>query len=495
MRSKTFSFRVLLLISMITCLVAIGSATSVYLVARHEQMASIRHKLVTTATTAARFINPTEFTQILSSKDTASPAWKHVAEQLRTFQRNDQDIRFIYVFASTPETETKGVVQFIVDPMLPNDDDSNGVIDPNEEPAKCGELYNARTSSPELLHGLKRPSVDINYTTDKWGQFMSGYAPIINAQGQVLGAVGVDITFSQLRKLRNAFILQCILVIIAVILTSILISWILSRHISKPVRILHAGIEKVGKGDLDTQIEIKSGDEFERLANRFNAMVAGLRERKRMLGALERYMSKEVAELVMQQEDQLSQVRRRRVTVLFCDIEKITAYAETASPEQTAKLLSIFHDHMIDAVFRNGGIVDKLLGDGLMALFGTPLPLEHQEEAAVRCAIEMQAGMAKIRELSGVNNLEMGVGIHAGIVVAGNIGSDRIMDYTVIGDAVNVASRLESLSRNYPSRILTSQAVIDSLQGKFEFVGIGSIELKNRKEPLFAYQVVGFKNG
>jgi len=150
---------------------------------------------------------------------------------------------------------------------------------------------------------------------------------------------------------------------------------------------------------------------------------------------------------------------------------------------------------MIDAVFRNGGIVDKLLGDGLMALFGTPLPLEHQEEAAVRCAIEMQAGMAKIRELSGVNNLEMGVGIHAGIVVAGNIGSDRIMDYTVIGDAVNVASRLESLSRNYPSRILTSQAVIDSLQGKFEFVGIGSIELKNRKEPLFAYQVVGFKNG
>jgi adenylate cyclase len=493
MRSKTFSFKVLLLISMITCLVAICSAMSVYLVARHEQMESIRNKLVSTATTAARFIDPLEFSEVIQAKDTSSLAWKHIAAQLRTFQNNDPDIRFIYAVAPTTETANKGIVQFIVDPVLPNDENHNNILDPEELPAACGELYNAK-GIPELLLGLKRPSIDISYTTDKWGQFMSGYAPILDAKGNSLGAIGVDITFIQLRKLRDAFIIQFILVIIAVIFTSILISWILSRHISRPVRILHEGIERVGKGDLETQISIPTGDEFERLANRFNAMVAGLRERKRILGALERYMSKEVAELVMQQEDQLSQMRRRRVTVLFCDIEKLTSFAENASPEKTAFLLSTFHEHMIDAVFRNGGIVDKLLGDGLMALFGTPLPLENQEESAVRCAIEMQAGMAKIREITGVHNLEMGVGIHAGIVVAGNIGSERIMDYTVIGDAVNVASRLEGLSRSYPSRILTSQAVTDSLQDIFEFVSIGPVELKNRKEPLFAYQVIGLKN-
>lgn len=126
-----------------------------------------------------------------------------------------------------------------------------------------------------------------------------------------------------------------------------------------------------------------------------------------------------------------------------------------------------------------------------MAIFGTPLPLENQEEAAIRCAVEMQAAMAVVRQVTGVPDLQMGIGVHAGVVVAGNIGSERIMDYTVIGDAVNVAARLETLSRNYPSRILTSQAVRDALQDKFVFEGIGPVELKNRREPLFAYQVLG----
>jgi len=492
MLRKTFSFRVLLFISLITCLVAIGSATSVYIVARHQQIEMIEQKLVTTAAIAASLINRDDFHEVLRAHDTTSPAWHRIASILAQFQGDDRDVRFVYTMAPTTETASRGIVQFVVDPSIAKDDNQNGVIDPDEEPAKPGELYNARDNAPNMTKGFQEAIADSAYTEDKWGLFMSGYAPILDSNKQILGLVGVDITFEQIRTLRNAFILQVFLVIVAVILTSLLISWFLSRYIAKPVGVLSQGMEKVTNGDLETRIAIHSGDEFERLAMLFNSMVHGLKERKRILGALERYMSKEVADLVMQQEELLTQPKRRRVTVLFCDIEKITAFAEKASPEETAKLLGIFHEHMVECVFRNGGIVDKLLGDGLMALFGTPLPLENQEECALRCALDMQNAMQRIQELTGVS-LQIGVGVHAGIVIAGNIGSSRIMDYTVIGDAVNVASRLEHLSRDYPARILASQSALDGLQGKFESESIGSIDLKGRQEPILAFQVIGLK--
>ncbi len=487
----TFSLRVLFLISLITCLVGLGSATSVYLVARQQQLETIRNKLTTTAAIASKIIDPAEFKKVLEEGSSNSPEWKHIASLLAVFQQQDAEIRFVYAVAPTAETASKGIVQFVVDPSIPSDQNNNGIIDPEEQPAPNGERYNARENSPDLLVGLVKPSHDISFTVDKWGQFMSGYAPILDQNGKSLGAVGIDMTFEQLLRLRNAFILQCLLVLLAVILTSVGISWILSRHIARPVKILNAAMERVSQGELDTRITLKSGDEFERLAENFNSMLQGLRERKRILGTLERYMSKEIADLVLKQEDALSQVRRRRVTVLFCDIEKMSAIAETASPERTAHILTVFHEYMIDSVFRNGGIVDKLLGDGLMAIFGTPLPLECQEEAALRCAVQMQAAMVKVRELTDTPDLSMGIGIHAGIVVAGNIGSARIMDYTVIGDAVNVASRLENLSRNFPSRILASQTVVDGLNSKFLMESIGTVELRNRKEPVIAYEVKG----
>ncbi|HSQ41718.1 MAG TPA: adenylate/guanylate cyclase domain-containing protein, partial [Fibrobacteraceae bacterium] len=434
-----------------------------------------------------------ELQQVLADGRRDSPAWKHIASQLRAFQEHDSEIRFVYTMAPTAETTNRGIVQFVVDPMKPEDENGDGVIDPDEKPGEVGELYNARENSPAMLQGFSRPSYDIAFTQDKWGQFMSGYAPIRDSAGNSVGLVGVDITFEKLRHLRNAFILQCVLVILAVILTAVIISWLLSRHIAKPVGILHRGMEKVSAGELDTRIIIQTGDEFERLAERFNSMVEGLRERKRILGTLERYLSRELADLIMRQEDLVSQVRRRRVTVLFCDIEQITAFAEAASPERTAHLLSVFYEYMTEAVFRNGGVVDKLLGDGLMALFGTPLPLERQEEGALRCAVEMQQAMNKVREIVDAPKLRMGVGIHSGIVVAGNIGSAHIMDYTVIGDAVNVASRLERLSRDYPSRILASQSVVDGLQGNFKVEAGGPLEIKGRKEPILVYQVLGEK--
>lgn len=488
MRTKTFSRRVLFSISLITSLVALGSAVSVYVVARQEQLENIQHKLMVSAKTAAQFLDPSDFNQILLDKDTSGAAWQRMAGTLRTFQKYDPNIHYIYTMAKTKDTDTKGIVQFIVDPMIAADLNGDGVIDPDEQPANIGELYNAK-DSPALLLSFKKSAFDHGYTNDKWGSFISGYAPIVDSAGKTVGIVGVDMTVDQIKRLRNAFLWQCLFVIIAVIFTSMLISWLLTRQIAKPVRTLNKGLMRIKEGDYNVKIEMHSGDEFEKLADSFNMMANGIKERKRILGALERYMSKDVADLIMQQKEEFGEMKRRHVAILFCDLEKSTTYAESESPEQMSSLLSVFHERMIACVFNNHGVVNKLIGDGLMAVFGAPLPLENQEECAIRCAMDMQSAMKDVRETTGIFSLKMGIGVHAGIVLSGNIGSDQFMDYTVIGDVVNVSSRLQELSREYPSRTLCSQTVADALKAMFDFQEIGPVELKNRKAPIIAFQV------
>ena len=209
MLKKTFSFKILFMITVVSTIVAIGSATSVYLVARQGQIDSIRRKLVSAARAAAQFIKATDLAEVLASNSTNSVAWQAIAKDLNRIQSSDSEIRFMYVVAPTSETLSRGIVQFVVDPMIPEDFNQDGVLDPDEKPADIGERYNASEVAPALLTGLKQPAFDSGVTKDKWGYFMSGYAPILDEKGKSVGAVGVDISIDQLRKLRNSFIWQC----------------------------------------------------------------------------------------------------------------------------------------------------------------------------------------------------------------------------------------------------------------------------------------------
>ena len=486
-----FSLRLLLAVAVVTSLLSLSSGIAVYYVARGQQLEALCRSLQTTAQLAASSARRSDVEQLAKDRSEQSEAWKQLASHFRVFQKNDSRVQYIYLMGELPETSSSGVVEFLVDPSLPRDRNGNGVLDPDEIPAHLGDRYNARQAAPEMLRGFETPACDRELTEDRWGVFLSGYAPLSDDAGRVLGLVGVDMSAQQLSALRNAFLLQCALAMVGVIFTSLLISWLLSRHIAGPVAKLEAGMARVEGGDLEARLAISTGDEFEHLSEQFNAMVAGLEERQRLLGSLERYMGKEVADLIVREGLDFGKPRRTRATVLFCDLERMTSWAETLSPEQSARLLSVFIEKMIEAVFRNGGVVDKLLGDGLMALFGVPIELEHQERHAVRCALDMRQAMESVREELGLPELQMGIGIHTGHVVAGNFGSSKLMDYTVLGDAVNVAARLQQVSRDHPGRIATSQVVTDALQAEFEFRSIGPTELRNRREPVITYDVVG----
>jgi adenylate cyclase len=265
----------------------------------------------------------------------------------------------------------------------------------------------------------------------------------------------------------------------------------MSRRVSKPLNDLHTAVEAIGKGNFDTRLEVSSHDEFGSMADAINAMAAGLGERDRVKTAFARYVSHQVMDSILDSTADKLRGDRRRISVLFCDIRGFTTISESLSPEKVVQLLNEYFEKMVEVVFRNKGTLDKFIGDGMMVIFGAPEDDEYQEENALKAAIEMQSELRSVAEKwkpEGLN-LRIGIGINSGPAIVGNIGSSRRMEYTAIGDTVNLASRLESATKDLGVGILISEYTHNALRGSFRFKNMGAVQVKGRVDPVLAYSV------
>jgi len=182
--------------------------------------------------------------------------------------------------------------------------------------------------------------------------------------------------------------------------------------------------------------------------------------------------------------------KRQRVTVLFADIWGFTGLSEKLVPETVVEMLNHFFSAMVDIVFEHEGTLDKFIGDNIMAVFGTPLDIDQPALQAARCALamhrrlqEMQTDTCLIRRI--------GIGINTGEVIAGNIGSHRHMDFTVIGDVVNIAARLESLTRELDADIIVGPETYQEIAPYFRLEPCPPVVLRGRSEPLQTYRLLG----
>jgi adenylate cyclase len=206
---------------------------------------------------------------------------------------------------------------------------------------------------------------------------------------------------------------------------------------------------------------------------------------------LARYVSPDVVDAIITSERDFGAPTTRNVAVLFADIVGFTAMAERFPPDRLVALLTSFHSRACGVVFRNGGTLDKYLGDGFMAVFGTLADDPDAPARAVRCAMELQAEMDRWnakRAARGAAVIPLGIGIHAGRVVVGNVGADARLEFTVVGDTVNVASRLERLTREHGCRIAVSEICLASLPAQDgavpQFDPIGPVQLPGRAQPI-----------
>ena len=217
------------------------------------------------------------------------------------------------------------------------------------------------------------------------------------------------------------------------------------------------------------------------------------REKRKMKRLFGQYVSKDVYDQLVANPD-LARLggQRRQMTVLFSDIRGFTTVSEKGQPEEIVAILNEYFTRMVEIVFAHKGTLDKFVGDMVMALFGAPLDDQDHAEHAVDAALEM------IRELNRLNEkwaaegrpaLDIGIGISTGPMIAGNIGSEAIMSYTVIGDSVNLGARLESLNKEYGTRIIISEATREALPGRYQFRPLGDVVVKGKTRPVAIFEV------
>ena len=217
------------------------------------------------------------------------------------------------------------------------------------------------------------------------------------------------------------------------------------------------------------------------------------REKRRVKRLFSRYVSKDVFDQLMSDPSKAGLGgKRRSMTVLFSDIRGFTTFSEQGEPEAIVQQLNEYFSRMVHVVFEHRGTLDKFVGDAVMALFGAPLDDPDHAEHAV------QAALAMLRELEELNRgwaaegrptLAIGVGVNTGEMVAGNIGSESIMSYTVIGDAVNLGSRLESLNKQYGTSVIVSDATRERLQGRYDIRALGDVVVKGKSQPVAIFEV------
>lgn len=223
------------------------------------------------------------------------------------------------------------------------------------------------------------------------------------------------------------------------------------------------------------------------------------REKKRAQGLLQRYVSPQIAEYVIAHPEKCFLGGEKVVaTVLFSDIRGFTAMSEKLPPEQVVARLNEYLQAMTDMVFKHDGAVDKYVGDAIMALFGIPVPYPDHPRRAVACALDMQSALMELQakwKAEGLPIIDIGIGINTGEMVVGNIGSKDRLDFTVIGDAVNTASRVESLNKDLHTRILITDATYEHIKEEVKVRGPIQAYVKGKEEPIIVYEVLGLQEG
>jgi class 3 adenylate cyclase len=267
-------------------------------------------------------------------------------------------------------------------------------------------------------------------------------------------------------------------------------AYFVSRSLLRPIGVLSRAMTRVAEGNLEVRAPVTSNDEIGELTGRFNAMIEGLREREQLRETFGRYVDESVAATILRRQGQGARSGETgEATILFSDIAGFTTIAEYLTPAELVGALNDYLETVLAPIREHGGVVHTFIGDGLFASFNMPLACESHAVAAVRAALDIQQAVGSRTFGDQGVALATRIGLSTGPVIGGDIGAGKRMNFTLLGDTVNLAARLEELNKQYGTRILVSQSTRAACGETFKFDSLGSVTVRGRSESVAIFSI------
>lgn len=419
------------------------------------------------------------------------------AERLQTYRQLDNKVE------EEADAARKLIASIIEDVSTPSDNVALTRIDTNIDNA-VNELHrHLNEDNAQLMSQLDAKNfAEARQTLERADQARDEFNQKLDQiRADMLGQVDASASVV-LRNQQHAILITIAVTALAAAL-GLLFAVLVSGGITRPVRLLLEGTREVEAGHLDRSIEVITGDEIGQLSAAFNRMVEQLRHKERIRETFGRYIDPRVVEgLIDQPKLAAAEGQRRVMTVMFCDMKGFTTLSEGMTPQGLVKVMNRYLSTMSEPIRRHGGVIDKYIGDAIMAYWGPPFVKETDEgQFACLAAMEMIERIGTLRkevtELLGVRVIptecDVRIGIATGEALVGSIGSEIMMNYTVMGDTVNLAARLEAANKLYGSRSLIAAATVAKIDETIQFREIDRLTVVGQTQPQAVFELLGRK--
>lgn len=373
--------------------------------------------------------------------------------------------------------------------------DGSLVVHPDFELVKMGVNFSDKELVKRLLTSPS-DNLQIRYRDADGKEYLGAFRKLAIGSLSVTSSTPTALVYKAALDVmrRNLYITGIVL------LFSILAVWFFARSVSRPVLRLVEASSLIEAGQFELDMKSETRDELGLLTESFVHMGHGLAERERVKETFGKFVNKTIAELALKGDLALGGTRKT-ATIFFADIRSFTAISEKLSPEAVVEFLNDYMTRMVACIDRTGGVVDKFIGDAIMGVWGAPASAGSPREdalAALRAMVMMRYALLDFNEGRGGPDrplIRNGCGVNTGPCIAGQIGSLERMEYTVIGDAVNLASRIEALNKPFGTDILISEYTYDLVRDEVVVEAMPAIKVKGKAEPLTIYAVVKLEGG
>jgi adenylate cyclase len=419
-------------------------------------------------------------------------------ERLQIYQQTQNKVE------EEADAARKLIASIIDDVSTPSDNVALTRIDTNIDNA-VNELHrHLDRENAQLMSQLEaKDFVEARNTLTRTDQARDEFNQRIDQiRADMLGQVNASASVV-LRNQQHAILITIVVTALAAAL-GLLFAILVSGGITRPVRLLLEGTREVEAGHLDRSIEVITRDEIGQLSAAFNRMIEQLRHKERIRETFGRYIDPRVVEgLINQPKLAAAEGQRRVMTIMFCDMKGFTTLSEGMTPQGLVKVMNRYLSTMSEPIRRHGGVIDKYIGDAIMAYWGPPF-VEETDEGQFAClaAGEMLKRIAPLREevteLLGVRVIptecDVRIGLATGEALVGSIGSEIMMNYTVMGDTVNLAARLEAANKLYGSRSLIAAATVAKTDDTIQFREIDRLMVVGQTQPQAVFELLGRKD-